>query len=322
MQAVVYDSYGGPEELHLREVDEPAVHRDRVLVRVHASSINSWDADLLRGRFPRAGQLRPRIKILGGDIAGRVEAVGGDVSRFRPGDQVFGDLSRHRFGGFAEYVSVPETAVASKPTSMSFEQAACLPQAGGLALQALRKGRLRSGHSVLFNGGGGGVGTLGIQLAKAAGAEVTGVDHSGKLEGMRSVGADRVIDYTKGDFSSGRDSYDLIVDVMGLRSARAYQRALRPGGRCVLVGGSFPRILRLGLFGSLLVTGGRKIGLLYYKPKTDDLVHLNRMFEEGKIAPVIDSTYPLSQVPEAMRSFLEGGFVGKIVINVAEDSGS
>jgi NADPH:quinone reductase-like Zn-dependent oxidoreductase len=322
MRAVVYDRYGPPERLHLREVDEPQVKPDGVLVRVMASSINSWDGDLLSGRFPRSGQRRPKIKILGADISGVVEKVGRDVRGLQPGDEAYGDLSRHRFGGFAEYVSVPERALAAKSAAMTFEQAAAMPQAAGLALQALRKGRIRSGHRVVFNGAGGGVGTFGIQLAKSHGAEVTGVDASDKFEGMRSVGADHVIDYRKQDFAAGGESYDLIVDVMASRSAREYARALRPGGRCVLVGGpSNLRLLRLAVFGSLLMPGDRKVGLLLYKPSNEDLLHLNEQFESGKVTPLIDSTYPLSRAREAMQRFVDGGFAGKIVITVAGDPG-
>lgn len=316
MKAVVFEEYGSADVLHLADVDVPTVNEDEVLVRVHTASINSADWDMLRGRFPRSGLHRSKIKILGVDVAGRVEAVGSEVSRFRPGDQVFGDVSEHGCGGFAEYVSVPAGALAAKSPAMTFEQAAAVPQAAGLALQALRKGRIRSGHRVLLNGAGGGVGTFAIQMAKSLGAEVTGVDHTSKLDAMRSLGADRVIDYTQEDFATNGHGYDLIVDVIASRSAGAYRGALRPEGRCVFVGGSIPTILTLALLGNLLMTRGRRVGLLWYRPNTEDLVHFNDLFESGAVAPVIDSQYPLGEVPEAMRRFGEGRVIGKLVITI------
>ena len=322
MKAVVYEEYGSADVLHLARVEEPTVNEDEVLVRVHAASINSADWDMLRGRFPRSGLRRPRVKILGADIAGRVEAVGSEASRFRPGDEVFGDISAHHVGGFAEYVSVPATSLAAKSQAMTFEQAAAVPQAAGLALQALGKGRIRSGHRVLLNGAGGGVGTFAIQTAKSLGAEVTAVDHTSKLDAMRSLGADRVIDYTKEDFAEDGYGYDLIVDVMASRSAGAYRGALRPEGGCVFVGGSIPRMLGLLSIGNLLMTRGRKFRLLWYRPNTEDLVHINELFESGAVAPVIDDRYPLGEVPEAMRRFGEGRVIGKLVITVDGHSGS
>lgn len=316
MKAVVYEEYGPSDVLQMTDVATPSVRSDEVLVRVHAASINSADWDMLTGRFPRQGLRRPKYRILGADIAGRVEAVGSGVRRFRPGDAVFGDISGHGLGGFAEYVSAPARALAPKLDGMTFEQAAAVPQAAGLALQALRKGRIRPGHRVLLNGAGGGMGTFGIQMAKSVGAEVTGVDHTSKLDAMRSLGADRVVDYTKEDFARDGHGYDLIVDALASRSAAAYRRAMRPGGRCVLVGGSIPRIFRLALFGSLLMTGGRKVGLLWYRPNPEDLVHINDLFKSGKVTPVIDGSYPLSQVPEAMRRLGEGRVIGKLVISV------
>ena len=316
MKAVVYRKYGSPDELRLEEVPRPSVSDGHVLVRVLASSINSWDWDLLRGRWPREPRslVRPRIRVLGADVAGRVEAAGSRVTRFRPGDEVYGDISRHGWGGFGEYVSVPAEALAPKPPDMTFEQAAAIPQAAGLALQGLLKGGLRRGHTILLNGAGGGVGTFAIQMAKAEGAEVVAVDHTAKLDAMRSLGADRVLDYTKEDFTGEGQTYDLILDVVASRSIAAYRRSLRPGGRYVIVGGAIPAIARLGLIGPLVMTGGRKGGVLVYRPSADDLTRMNELFASGKVVPVIDSTYPLAGVPEAMRRFGEGGVVGKVVI--------
>jgi NADPH:quinone reductase-like Zn-dependent oxidoreductase len=316
MKAVVYEEYGFADVLHLAEVDEPAPNEDEVLVRVHAASINSADWDMLRGRFPRSGLRRPKTRILGADIAGRVEGVGSEVRRFRPGDEVFGDISEDGLGGFAEFVSVPAASLAPKSRTMTFEQAAAVPQAAGLALQALRKGQMRSGHRVLLNGAGGGVGTFAIQLGKSLGAEVTGVDHTSKLDAMRSLGADRVIDYTKEDFTRDGHGYDLIVDVMASRPASAYRKVLRRGGSCVIVGGSLPRIVGLLSLGNVRMTGGRRISLLLYRPKTEDLEHMNELFESGAVAPVVDSQYPLAEVPEAMRRFGEGQVIGKLVITI------
>jgi NADPH:quinone reductase-like Zn-dependent oxidoreductase len=205
---------------------------------------------------------------------------------------------------------------------MTFEQAAAVPQAAGLAMQALRKGGLAPGQKVLINGGGGGVGTFAVQMAKAMGAEVSGVDHARKLDVMRSLGYDRVVDYTSEDFTRTGHRYDLIVDVEASRAARDYRRGLSPGGRCVLVGGPVLRLLGLAAFGSLQMSGGRKVALLLYRPSPDDLVGVNELFEDGKLTPVIDSTYPLEAIPEAMRHFESGTFTGKIVIKVGEDSGS
>lgn len=320
MKAVVYERYGSPDVLRLEDVAKPVAKDGEVLVRVQAASVNSWDWDRLTGNFQgRIGAFRkPKLKVLGADVAGRVEAVGSNVKRFQPGDEVFGDISGCGWGGFAEYVCVPAGALAAKSGSMTFEQAAAVPQAGGLAVQGLRdKGRIQPGHRVLINGAGGGVGTFAVQMAKSFGAEVTGVDHTSKLNTVRSIGADRVIDYTEEDFTSTEQRYDLVLDVVASRSIFRYRRALSRSGVCIIVGGSTPAILQSAILEPLLsITGNRKTRLLIYKPKTENLLYMNQLFEAGKVVPVIDSRYSLSDVPEALRRFGEGHVIGKIVITL------
>jgi NADPH:quinone reductase-like Zn-dependent oxidoreductase len=298
------------------------VPRDgEVLVRVHASSINSWDWEFLNGtpflNRLMFGLLRPKPgkQILGADIAGTVEAVGESATRFAPGDKVFGDLWDH-WGGFAEFVCAQETSLEYKPANSTFEEAAAVPQAGVLALQALRKGGdLKAGRKVLINGAGGGVGTFAIQLAKLGGAEVTGVDAPHKLDVVRSVGADHVIDYTEQDFTKTGDRYDLIIDCQNIRSMFDNRRALRPGGTFAMVGGT--RILPL-LFMSAwasLTNESRKFGLVMEGPNRG-LAYLKELIEAGELHPTIDRTYDLSTVPDAVQYFGEGRHVGKIAISI------
>jgi NADPH:quinone reductase-like Zn-dependent oxidoreductase len=260
--------------------------------------------------------LKPPHKILGCDVAGTIEEVGRNVTLFRPGDEVFGDISRDGWGGFAEFVCAREISLAQKTTSLSFDQAAAIPQAATLALQSLRdKGKVRSGQKVLINGAGGGVGTFAVQIAKSFGAEVTGVDRAEKLDMLRSIGADHVIDYAKEDFTRSGQEYDLIVDVMSHRSVFDYKRALAPKGICVLVGGSTGAVLKAIFLGSW-VLGKRKVHLLLLRPNPGDLDHIRYLFEAGKVVPIIDKQYPLSDVADAFRYFAEGNTKGKIVVNV------
>ena len=321
MKAIVYKTYGPPDVLKLEEVDKPAPGGNEVLVKVHAASVNSWDWDLLRGKPDLTslwGLLKPQYNILGADIAGRVEAVGINVKQFQPGDEVFGDISGCGWGGFAEYVCAPEHALALKMASMTFEEAAAVPQAAVLALQGIRdKGKLQKGQKILVNGAGGGVGTFAVQIARSFGAEVTGVDSTKKLDMLRSIGADHVIDYTQEDFTRSGLHYDLILDVVANRSIFDYTNALGPRGICIIVGGSMVRILQIMLLVPWIsLTGSKKIGILLHKPNQADLNYLKELFEGGKVLPVIDRCYPLSEVAEALRYLGEGHARGKVVITV------
>ena len=325
MKAIVYEKYGSPDFLELKEVEKPTPKDDEVLVKVFAVSINSWDWEILIGKpFVNrlmAGLLKPkRIKILGCDIAGRVEAVGKNVKQFQPGDEVFGDLSRSGWGGFAEYLSAREKALALKPAGMTFEQAAAVPQAALLALQAFRyKGHIQPGQKVLINGAGGGAGTFAVQMAKSSGAVVTAVDSTVKLEKMRSLGAEYVIDYTKEDFTKNGEHYDLILDLMGSHSIFDYRRSLNPGGIYVMVGGSTALVNQVIFLGPLIsIMGNKKMGILMHKANKD-MNHMIELFEAGKVRPVIDRCYPLSEAPEAMRYFVSGKLVGKVVITVEDN---
>jgi len=321
MKAVIMDSYGTPDVLELRDVAKPTPKADQVLVRVLAASVNDWDWALLRGAPVNrllSGLFRPRVHILGCDIAGRVEAVGGGVTAFRPGDEVYGDLSSSGFGAFAEYVCAPETGLAHKPAGMTFEQAAAIPQAGMLAVQGLIDvGLIKSGQKVLLNGAGGGVGTFALQIARLYGVEVTVVDKPGKLDVLRAMGADHVIDYLKEDFTKGGKRYDLILDVKTTRSPFAYARALTPNGTYVTVGGSMPRLLQTLVLGPLLARLYHKhVRIVGLKPNKD-LAYMNQLFEAGDLQPVMDGSYKLSDLPEALRFFGTGDHKGKIIVTMA-----
>jgi len=321
LKAVVYTKYGTPDVLEFKEVRTPAPKENEVLVEVHAASINSWDWDLLRGEPAVLRLGKPRYNILGADIAGRVGKAGAGVTQLEQGDEVFGDISGCGWGGFAEYVCVREDALALKPTGLTFEQAAAVPQAAVLALQGLRyKGQIPQGQKVLINGAGGGVGTFAVQIAKSFGAEVTGVDSAGKLDMLRSLGADRVSDYTREDFTRNGQHCDLILDVVANRSIFDYKRALSPGGRCVIVGGTGAAVLQAIVLGPWIsLTTGKKIGILMHRPNRSDLNLLTEFIKAGKVTPVIDRCYPLSEVAEALRYFGEGHAQGKIVITVEHD---
>ena len=285
MKAVAYTEKGPPAVFQIIKVEIPTPKDDEVLVKVHATSVNSWDWEHLRNK-PSMVYLGkgsdPRYKILGADIAGQVEAVGENVKQFQPGDEVFGDLCQSGWGGFAEYVSAREKSLTLKPASMTFEEAAAVPQAGLLALQGLSKrGQIQPGQKVLINGAGGGVGTFAVQIAKSFGAEVTGVDSTGKLDMIRSIGADHVIDYTKEDYTKRGQRYDLILDVVAYRSLIDYMRALRPGGGFVAIGGPWGRIYQLLFLGPLIsVIWRKKMGILPLKPNKD-LAILIDLIEAG-----------------------------------------
>ena len=325
MKAAVYHKYGSPDALQLKEVEKPTPKEDEVLVEVHAASVNAADWHMLRGTpfLLRLwwGLLKPRDTILGADIAGRVEAVGRNANQFQPGAEVFGDLSDCGRGGFAEYVGVPENALALKPANMTFEKAAAVPVAAVTALQGLRdEGQIEPGQKVLINGASGGVGTFSVQIAKSFGAEVTGVCSTRKLDMVRSIGADQVIDYTQEDFTQNGQRYDLILDVAAYRSISDYQRALSPTGVYVLVGGSMARITQASFLGPRIsTTGSRKMRNLHAKPSKQDLVFMKELLEAGKVVPVIDTRYPLREVAEALRYFGEGHAQGKVVIAVVHN---
>jgi NADPH:quinone reductase-like Zn-dependent oxidoreductase len=312
MKAIVYEKNRAQNVLALQEVDKPLPQDDEVLVRIHASSVNTADY-----RSLRMGII-PKRKIFGGDIAGRVEATGKNAQKFKIGDAVFGDISGCGFGGFAEYVSVPENVLALKPASVSFEDAATVPLAGITALQALRdKGGIQPGHRVLIYGAGGGVGTFAIQLAKNFGAEVTAVCSTQNVELARSLGADHAIDYTKEDILRGASHFDLILGVNGNHPLSAYRRALTPKGVFVMVGGALTQVIKTLLFGAFMSIGGRKMRFLAAKPNVNDLSYLINLVKEGKIRPVIDRRYPLEETAEAMRYVSAGHARGKVIIAVA-----
>ena len=320
MKAVVYTRYGPPDVLRVTNVATPVPKDNEVLVRVAAVSLNRSDWETLRGKplYARiGGPFRPRHHVLGSDIAGRVQAAGPRVTLFRPGQDVFGDILRH-MGGFAQYVCVPESTLAPMPAGMTYAEAAALPQAGAIALQGIRdKGQVQRGQKVLVNGAGGGSGMYAIQLAKLHGAEVTGVDNAEKLEFMRSVGADHVIDYTREDFTANGRAYDLILDLAAHRSAFAYQASLVPGGRYLYVGGSVTTLLQALLAGPVIGRAdGRKIRLLAVRLGVEHLAPMVELCQAGEIATVIDRRYPLSETPAALRYLGEGHAKGKVVIVV------
>jgi NADPH:quinone reductase-like Zn-dependent oxidoreductase len=316
MKAIVYTKYGPPETLQLEEVAKPTPKDDEVLIKVRAVSVNRSDWEGLRGKplYARiGGLLKPRHQRLGSDIAGRVEMAGRNIRRFQPGDEVFGDILP-RLGGFAEYVCARESALALKPPSMTFEEVAAIPQAAVIALQGIRdKGQVQPGQKVLINGAG----TFAVQLAKIFGAEVTGVDNTGKLDFMRSLGADHVIDYTREDFTKNGKQYDLILDIVAHRSVFAYKRALSSNGSYFLAGGSVSTMLQTLFLGPWIRrTTGKKIRILAVRPNIEDVDFVKELIEAGKVTPVIDKTYPLSEVPEAIGYVGEGHAQGKVVISV------
>lgn len=319
MKAIVYTKYGGPEVLQLKEIEKPVPKDDEVLIKVHAVSLNDWDYGLLQGDFINRmmfGLIRPKKTILGSDIAGRIEAVGKAVKKFKPGDEVYGDLSGH-WGGLAEYVCAVENALALKPAAMSFIEAAAIPQAAMLAVQGLiDKGQIKQGQKILINGAGGGVGTFAIQIAKLYGAEVTGVDSAAKLDMLRSLGFDYVIDYTKEDFTKNGQCYDLILDVKTNRSVFDYTRALCRNGIYVTVGGSIGRLFQALFFGWWIKLIHKKHIRIVALKLNKDLAYMNELFESGKVKPLIDGPYRLDEAPDAFRLFGKAAHKGKIVIEI------
>jgi len=320
MKAIIQHRYGLPEDLSLEEVEKPTPQDDEVLVRVHAVSINGSDWEGLRGKplYARLGGLfRPGNKILGSDIAGQVERVGRNVTLFKAGDEVFGEMLSYR-GGFAEYACTSEKALSLKPIPMTYAEAAAIPQAAVIALQGIRdKGQVRPGQHVLINGAGGGAGTFAIQLAKLYSAEVTAVDNAYKQDFLHSLGADHVIDYGREDYTRGGKQYDLILDIAAYRSAFAIQRALSPHGKYYVVGGSVSTLLQVLLVGAWLRRASAKsMRVLAVERNRKDVDDILELIAAGKIAPIIDRQFPFSEVPEALRYVGEGRAKGKVVITL------
>lgn len=323
MQAIVYTAYGPPSMLSLREIETPPLRELDVLVRVHAASVNSWDRDNLRGAFANRGMLgwrRPRIRVLGGDIAGRIQAVGRGVTRWKPGDEVFGDSSNSGWGGFAEYARIPEHALVAKPPALSFAQAAAMPQAGVIALQGIRDhGKVQARDRVLINGAGGGVGSFAVQLAKLYGAEVTGVDAEAKLPLVKALGADHVMDYRTQDYARSGERYDFVLDCELHRSPLDCRRALAPVGRLTVVGGAPLRILQAFVVGRWLARKpGQQMNVLMHEANKD-LDHLAGLAVQGHIRSAIEREYELSEVPLALQRMCEGSVIGKAVIVIVRD---
>jgi NADPH:quinone reductase-like Zn-dependent oxidoreductase len=320
MKAIVYTRYGSPDVLHLTEMPKPIPTDDQVLIKIHAVSINGSDREGLSGKplYARMSGLRkPSNPILGSDIAGQVEAVGKNHTEFQPGDEVFGEIPGYH-NGFAEYVCTHGKTMALKPAGITFEEAAAIPQAGVIALRAIREeGEVQPGQEVLINGAGGSAGTFAVQLAKLHGAEVTGVDNTGKLDFLRSLGADHVIDYTRENFTKTGKQYDLILDLIAHRSVFAYQRALKPNGTYFFTGGSVGTLFQVLLLGPWIKRSTRKnVRMLVVQQNRKDLLAITELCEAGKVRPVIDRKYSFSEVPEAMRYVGEGRAKGKVVINV------
>jgi NADPH:quinone reductase-like Zn-dependent oxidoreductase len=323
MKAIVFTKYGPPEDvLELKEVEKPTPKDNEVLVKVHAASVIAADWAYVRGkpfliRLMGQGLLKPKYQIIGSDMAGQVEAVGRNVKQFQPGDEVFGTLGDCGFGAYAEFVSVPiekKQDLAPKPTNITFDEAATVPQAAVVALQGLRdKGQIQPGQKVLINGASGGNGTFAVQIAKSFGAEVTGVCSSSKMDLVRSIGADYVIDYTKEDFTQNEQRYDLIFDIVANRSVLDYSHVLTPKGNYVAVAFK-PSLMFLGPLISM--RGSKRFSQFLHKPNVKDMVFVKELIEAGKVVPVVDRRFPLSEVDKALRYYGEGHPSGKVVITM------
>ncbi|MGD8804634.1 MAG: NAD(P)-dependent alcohol dehydrogenase [Chloroflexota bacterium] len=326
MKAIVFTEYGSPDVLELKEVEKPTPREGEVLVRIHAAAVTFGDPAVVRGEpyIVRlwSGLRAPKVQIPGKEMAGVVEAVGQQVKQFKPGDEVYGDLSDCGWGAFAEYVAVPESVLAPKPANVSFEEAAAVPESARVALQGLRdKGGIQAGQKVLINGASGGVGSFAVLIAKAYGAEVTAVCSTRNLNSARANCADHVIDYTKEDFTQNGQQYDLILGCNGYHSLLDYRRALRPGGRYVATGGTMGQIFQAMLLGPLVsLAGDKTLGSLgEVKQEREDLVVMKKLLEEGKVKPFIERRYRLSETAEALRYIGEGHAQGKVVITIAGD---
>ena len=321
MKAIVYEKYGPPNVLQLKEIDKPVPKENEVLIKIYAASVTFGDLAAVKGepfmvRFT-LGLRAPKYKTPGKDVAGEVKAVGANVKEFKVGDAVFGDLSECGWGAFAEYVSVPENALVHKPANSPYEEAAAVPESAVVALQGLRNlGNIQPGQKVLIYGASGGIGTFAVQIAKSFETHVTGVCSARNLDLVRSIGADLVIDYTKEDFTQNEERYDLILATAGFRSLFDYRRALAPGGHYVATGGEMAQIFQPMLLGTWLSTDGRKMTNLAMKPNKKDLTFVKDLIENGKVKPVIDKCFPLSEVPEALRYYGQGRSRGKVVVTM------
>jgi len=324
MKAIMQEKYGTPDVLQLREIDKPQPKAGEVLIKVHVASINAADwhlltADIFLVRFMK-GLFKPKPNILGSDVAGKVEAIGADITQFKVGDEVFGDIFLQGSGSLAEYALAPESALTLKPSKLSSEEAAAAPLAAITALQGLRdEGQIRSGQKVLIQGASGGVGTFAVQIAKSFGAEVTAVCSPRNVEMVRSLGADHVIDYTKEDFTKSVVRYDLILAANGYHPIAAYKRTLTPQGIYVMAGGKFKQMFEAMLLGPLMSEkNGRKLKLLSAKSNQKDLLTIKKLLETSRIKSVIDKRYPLQEAAEALRYLGAGHARGKVVINISE----
>jgi len=326
MKAIIYTEYGSPDVLQFKEVEKPTPKDDGILIKVYAASLNAADWHYMRGTpwlfRLSCGLPNPSNIFFGADVAGRVEAVGKNVTQFQPGDEVFGDLSRCGRGAFAEYVCATEDALVLKPANLSFEDAAAVPVAAVTALQGLQsRTPIQPGQKVLINGASGGVGSFAVQIAKAFGAEVTAVCSTRNVDRMRSIGADHVIDYTTEDFTQNGQQYDFILAANGYRPFSDYRRALNPGGTYVMTGGATAQLVEAMLLGPLVsMTGNKKMGNVMAKPDKENLAFMKQLLEAGKVKPLIDRCYPLNEVAEAIRYLEAGHAQGKVVITVAHDS--
>jgi NADPH:quinone reductase-like Zn-dependent oxidoreductase len=322
MKAARYTTYGPLEVLHLEELPQPSPGVSEVLVKIRASSVNFGNVTLIKGKpfISRfwSGLFKPKHTIPGSDISGHVEAVGRDVTQFKPGDEVYGDLSGCGFGGYAEYVTCPQEVLALKPENITHEEAATVPQSGLVALQGLRdKGKIREGQKVLIYGASGGNGTFAVQIARAFGTEVTGVCSTRNLEMVRSIGSDHVIDYTREDFTESGELYDLIFATAGYRSIYDYRHALSPEGIYVSAGGAMKQVNQGMMLGPMLSKkGGKKLTYLYQRPNQEDLIIMKELIESGKVTPVIDRVFPLGEIRQALMYYSGGHSRGKVVIAI------
>jgi NADPH:quinone reductase-like Zn-dependent oxidoreductase len=322
MKAIIQTAYGLPSDvLELREIEKPAPKENEVLIKVQAASITFGDLAAVKGEPWIArlslGLKAPKIKTPGKDVAGLVEAVGADVSQFKPGDKVFGDLSECGWGSYGEYVSVPEDVIVHMPGNLSFEEAAAVPESAVVALQGLQdKGQIQAGQKVLIYGASGGIGTFAVQIAKSFGTEVTGVCSTRNLELVKSLGADHAIDYTQEDFIQNGVQYDLILATAGYRSIFDYKRALAPGGHYVATGGEMSQIFQPMLLGPWISSEGRKMTNLAMKPDKENLTYIKELIEAEKVLPVIDKSFRLSELSKALQYYGKGRSRGKVVVTM------